>query len=148
MDAQRLGKTANDIDAANNGTEDVSAAFPDICETPPPGGAGPIPIPIPYPNTASTKDTSTGSKKVKVDGKEMMVKDASHYEKSTGDEPGHGSRTYPEQISTIDAIKRIMTSRTLGIPRWIWGVIAIGSLGIIWILTTNTLQPIVPYEQG
>ena len=135
-------KTVNDIDAAHNGTENASAAFPDVCETPSPAE----PIPIPYPNTASATDASTGSKTVKVDGKEVMVKNASHYEKSTGDETGHGSRTYPEQISTNDTIKRILTSKTLGIPLWVWGVIAIGSLGIIWILTSNALQPIVPYE--
>ncbi len=137
-------KTSNDIDAVHKGTEDVSVAFPDICETPPPGGGEPIPIP--YPNTALAADTSTGSKKVKVDGKEVIMKNASYYEKSTGDEPGHGSRIYPEQISTVDAIKRILTSRALGIPLWAWSVIAIGSLGIIWILTSNALQPIVPYE--
>ena len=85
----------------------------------------------------------------KVDGKEVMLKDASYYEKSTGDEPSHDSNketVSAEQLSPTGTIKRMLTSRTLGIPLWLWSVIAIGSLVIIWVLTSNALQPIIPYE--
>ena len=61
----------------------VSTAFPDVCKTPSPAG----PIPIPYPNIAMSSDTAKGSKKVKVDGNPIMLKD-SNFSTSTGDEAG------------------------------------------------------------
>jgi len=61
----------------------VTIAFPDVCKTPSPGG----PIPIPYPNVAQSSDTAKGSKKVKVDGNPIMLKD-SNFKTSTGDEAG------------------------------------------------------------
>jgi len=61
----------------------IATAFPDVCKTPSPGG----PIPIPYPNIAMSSDTAKGSKKVKVDGEPVMLKD-SNFSMSTGDEPG------------------------------------------------------------
>jgi hypothetical protein len=58
--------------------------FPDVCKTPaPPAG----PIPIPYPNIAQSSDTAKGSKKVKMDGNPIMLKD-SNFKMSTGDEAG------------------------------------------------------------
>lgn len=60
------------------------AAFPDVCLTPPSPPAGPVPIP--YPNTGMASDTTDGSKKVKIDGKEVMLKDGSTFKKSIGDE--------------------------------------------------------------
>ena len=138
-------KTSNDINAVHNYTQDVSAAYPEICETPSPAE----PVPIPYPNTASAKDASTGSKTVKMDGKETRIKDSSSYTKSTGDEPPHDSNmetVHTAQLSPTGTIKGILSSRTLGIPLWIWGIIVISSLVIILILTSNALQPIIPYE--
>jgi hypothetical protein len=63
-------------------------AFPDVCFTPPTTPATPPGVPIPYPNTAFAKDTAKGSKKVKISGKEVMLKNKSHFKKSTGDEAG------------------------------------------------------------
>ncbi|MCP4117540.1 MAG: DUF4150 domain-containing protein [Desulfobacteraceae bacterium] len=63
-------------------------AFPDVCFTPPQTGATPPGVPIPYPNTAFAKDSAKGSKKVKISGKEVMLKNKSYFKKSTGDEPG------------------------------------------------------------
>ena len=60
-------------------------AMPDVCTTPPAPPAGPIPIP--YPNTASASDTTKGSKKVKIDAKETMIK-GDEYQQSESDEPG------------------------------------------------------------
>lgn len=59
-------------------------AFPDVCLSPPSPPAGPVPIP--YPNTGMDSDTTGGSKKVKISGKEVMLKDKSSFKKSTGDE--------------------------------------------------------------
>ena len=59
-------------------------SFPDVCLSPPSPPAGPVPIP--YPNTAFAKDTTSGSKKVKISGKEIILKNKSYFKKSTGDE--------------------------------------------------------------
>lgn len=61
----------------------TSIIFPDVCKTPTPGG----PVPIPYPNIATSADTDQGSKKVKMDGNEIMLK-GSNFKKSSGDEAG------------------------------------------------------------
>ncbi len=63
-------------------------AFPDVCMTPPQTPATPPGVPIPYPNTGMASDTSDGSKKVKISGGEVMLKNKSCFKKSTGDEPG------------------------------------------------------------
>ncbi|MEO2036814.1 MAG: PAAR-like domain-containing protein [Planctomycetaceae bacterium] len=63
-------------------------AFPDVCFTPPENPATPPGVPIPYPNTGMAKDTTSGSKKVKISGKEAMLKNKSHFKKSMGDEAG------------------------------------------------------------
>ncbi|NND71026.1 MAG: DUF4150 domain-containing protein [Rhodothermales bacterium] len=64
-------------------------AFPDVVWTPP-DKVPPTPtgVPIPYPNTAMASDTSKGSKKVKITGAEVMLKNKSCYKKSMGDEAG------------------------------------------------------------
>lgn len=61
----------------------VTMAGPDVCKTPSPGG----PIPIPYPNVAKSSDTAKGSKKVKMDGNPIMLKN-SNFSTSVGDEAG------------------------------------------------------------
>lgn len=63
-------------------------AFPDVCFTPPQTPATPPGVPIPYPNTAFAKDTTKGSKTVKISGEEVMLKNKSYFKKSTGDEAG------------------------------------------------------------
>ena len=63
-------------------------AFPDVCMTPPENPATPPGVPIPYPNTGMASDTTSGSKKVKVSGKEVMLKNKSYFKKSIGDEAG------------------------------------------------------------
>lgn len=68
-------------------------AFPDVCFTPP-DKIPPTPpgVPVPYPNTAMASDTSKGSKKVKIGGKEVMLKNQSCFKKSVGDEAGVASK--------------------------------------------------------
>ncbi|MGB1010249.1 MAG: PAAR-like domain-containing protein, partial [Thiolinea sp.] len=46
--------------------------FPDVCMTPPVTGLNPSGVPIPYPNTAFSKDTTNGTRTVKIDKKEVM----------------------------------------------------------------------------
>jgi len=64
-------------------------AFPDVCWTPP-DKVPPTPtgVPVPYPNTGMASDCTKGSKKVKVSGKEVILKNSSHFKKSMGDEAG------------------------------------------------------------
>src|SRR3546814_17572731 len=64
------------------------ASFPDFCFTPPQTAATPTGVPIPYPNTGLAKDTTKGSKTVKISGKEVMLRDKSHFKTSYGDEAG------------------------------------------------------------
>ncbi len=63
-------------------------AFPDVCMTPPQTPATPPGVPIPYPNTAMASDTTKGTKKVKINGKEVALKNKSEFKKSMGDEAG------------------------------------------------------------
>ena len=64
------------------------SSFPDVCYTPPQTPATPTGVPIPYPNTGFASDTTSGSKTVKITGKEVMLKNKSYFKKSTGDEAG------------------------------------------------------------
>ena len=63
-------------------------AFPDVCFTPPLTPATPPGVPIPYPNTGMASDTSSGSTTVKISGQEVMLKNKSHFKRSSGDEAG------------------------------------------------------------
>lgn len=63
-------------------------SFPDVCFTPPQTPATPPGVPIPYPNTGMASDTTEGSTTVKISGQEVMLKNKSHFKKSTGDEAG------------------------------------------------------------
>ena len=74
---------ANMMSIVHQGSSGISPSFPDPCKTPTPGG----PVPIPYPNVAQSSDSSKGSKTVKIDGKEVTLKD-SEITMSTGDEAG------------------------------------------------------------
>lgn len=66
--------------------------FPDVCFTPPENPATPPGVPVPYPNTAFAKDTTEGSKSVKISGQEVMLKNISHFKTSTGDEAGSAAK--------------------------------------------------------
>lgn len=62
--------------------------FPDVCMTPPTSPATPMGVPVPYPNTGFSRDTTKGSRTVKIDKKEVMLRNKSYYKTSTGDEAG------------------------------------------------------------
>lgn len=74
----------NFMTASHKGSSGLSTAFPDVCKTPAPPAP---PVPIPYPNIAKSSDLSKGSKKVKFDGKSVVLK-SSKISTSTGDEAG------------------------------------------------------------
>jgi hypothetical protein len=74
--------------ACKSGSGKSPAAFPDVCFTPPQTPATPPGVPVPYPNTGFESDTTKGSKKVKINNKEVMLRNKSYFKKSTGDESG------------------------------------------------------------
>jgi hypothetical protein len=134
-------------------------AMPDVCETPAPSNAGPVPIP--YPNTAWASDTTSGSKSVKISGKEVMLKDKSYYEKSTGDEAGTSTafdgierenivnqvRSGLEQlyVNIDDAINaneslQLLSKRIFGIPLWVWGLTG---LLLLLLLGPRPVKPVI-----
>lgn len=60
-----------------------TAAPPDVCKTPTPGG----PVPIPYVNIAMTSDLADGTKSIKIEGNPAGTAD-SNISTSSGDEAG------------------------------------------------------------
>ena len=73
----------NKLSVVTKDSNGTTAAFPDVCKTPSPGG----PIPIPYPNIARSADTAKATKSIQVEGNPVCVKD-SNFSTSTGDEAG------------------------------------------------------------
>ena len=70
--------------SCKSGEAKVVAAMPDVCLSPPSPPAGPVPIP--YAVSSFSSDAVSGSRTVRVRGKEVMLKDKSFYKKCTGDE--------------------------------------------------------------
>lgn len=60
--------------AAQAGEAKLIAAFPHVCNSPPAPTAGPIPVP--YANTALSQDLKHGTKRVRIGGKPVAVKDS------------------------------------------------------------------------
>ena|SRR2546426_2409541 len=90
--------------ACKGGDSKVIAAFPDVCLSPPSPPAGPIPVP--YPNTSFSKDMKDGSRTVKIDGQEVMLKDQSFYKTSPlGDEAA--TRTFGAGV-----VSHVITGKT------------------------------------
>jgi len=109
----------------------------DVCKTPsPPAG----PVPIPYPNTARSSDASSGSKTVKTEGKEVLPKNETDFEKSSGDEASTS-----DGESEIGSLKEVAKTKVLGVPLWVWGLLVVAVLVAIWILASNAPQPIEQY---
>jgi uncharacterized Zn-binding protein involved in type VI secretion len=78
---------SNEIHSKSMGGKTI-CNMPDVCFTPPQTPATPPGVPVPYPNTGMASDTSEGSRTVKINGKEVMLKNRSDFKKSTGDEAG------------------------------------------------------------
>ncbi len=79
-----MGVTANSRSIVHSGDGSVNtAAPPDVCKTPSPGG----PVPIPYVNIANDSDLAKGAKKVKIEGNPVGL-ESSNLSTSSGDEAG------------------------------------------------------------
>ncbi|MFY2563617.1 PAAR-like domain-containing protein [Corallococcus terminator] len=63
-----------------DGDGKVTAAFPDVCMSPPPPPAGPVPVP--YADSSSARDLKAGSKTVRIADNEVALQDVSHYQSS------------------------------------------------------------------
>ena len=93
---------ANEMEIACKAADaKVTAAFPDVCLSPPGPPAGPIPVP--YPNSSFSRDMKNGSKRVTIGGRPVMLKDQSFYQTSPlGDEAAtrsFGAGVISHQIS-------------------------------------------------
>jgi hypothetical protein len=82
------------------GSSKSIAAFPDVCMTPPENPATPPGVPVPYPNFGMASDTTDGSTSVSINGKPVLLKNQSHFKKSSGDEAG--SATKKGVISSVN----------------------------------------------
>lgn len=70
----------------------VIAAFPDVCFTPPQAPPTPPGVPIPYPSFGSDGDTDKGTGTVKIGDETINLKNNSHFTKTTGTEAGSASK--------------------------------------------------------
>src|SRR5262249_16877307 len=79
-----MGVFANSRSIVHQGDALVNtAAPPDVCKTPSPGG----PAPVPYATLANNSDLAKGSKTVKIEGNSIAL-ESSSLSMSSGDEPG------------------------------------------------------------
>lgn len=69
----------------------VTAAFPDVCFSPPAPPVGPIPLP--YPNSAKDTDLDKGTTSVFIADKMVGMQDSSYLQTSQGDEGATQSQT-------------------------------------------------------
>ena len=93
---------ANCREVVHKANQTFSSVFPDVCKTPSPAG----PIPIPYPNIAKSSDTAKGSKKVKADAAEALVKD-SNFKMSESDEAGTRMKKLQRSYNKITAKREL-----------------------------------------
>jgi hypothetical protein len=89
------------------------AAFPDVCFTPPENPATPPGTPVPYPNTGMARDTTNGSRSVKITGNEIMLKNRSYFKKSSGDEAGSAAKK--GTLTSVNRGKAYFTSWSMDV---------------------------------
>jgi hypothetical protein len=70
--------------SASKDDNQVIAAMPDVCLSPPSPPAGPIPIP--YPVFAKASDTDDGTRDVQIGGDGIGIKSDSNFKQCNGDE--------------------------------------------------------------
>jgi hypothetical protein len=88
---------ANDLEIASKAADGkATAAFPDICWSPPSPPAGPVQLP--YPNTTYARDITNGTSTVYICGQEVAIEDQSFFATSTGNEPA--TEAFPKGILT------------------------------------------------
>jgi len=109
----------------------------DACKSSAPAG----PVPVPYPNIEQASDTSSGSERTKISGKERVTEKSS-YLKSTGDEAGESNGK-----SLTHVLKKANAYKIFGVPVWILVVGLIILLVVLYLLTPSTLQPTGPIDE-
>ncbi len=122
-------ETAEDLEEVAQNAQKATTL--DVCKTPTPAGE----VPVPYPNISKSSNTTSGSKKVKIEGKEVMTKGES-YKKSSGDETGQSESNIIERITNV-----VKTKKLFNVPIVAWGVAAIILIILAWILTSSGPQP-------
>jgi hypothetical protein len=127
---------ANALEIEKKSSGKAEIVQTDVCKTPSASEA----VPIPYPNTARAADTSSGSKSVKTEGEMPLVKE-DDFEESVGDESGTS-----DDESEIGVLEKIVSTKVLGIPLWIWGLLIVGVIVVLWILSSPSPVPIEPVE--
>lgn len=78
--------------SCKSGDGKVIAAFPDVCFTPPENPATPPGVPVPYPISSFSSHSTEGTKNVKINNKEVMIKNISCFKKCMGDEAGAAAK--------------------------------------------------------
>jgi len=78
--------------ACKAGSGETISAFPDVCFTPPENPATPPGVPVPYPDFGYDKDTTNGSRSVKISDEEVLLKNISYYKQLDGDEAGNTAK--------------------------------------------------------
>ncbi|OWQ84454.1 hypothetical protein CDN99_24505 [Roseateles aquatilis] len=81
--SRNIFANSREVSAVNDNTH-VLGAMPDVCLSPPSPPAGPVPIP--YPNFSKAKDTGDGTRRVKIGGDQVSMKNKSNHGTSKGDE--------------------------------------------------------------
>jgi hypothetical protein len=69
----------------------------------------------------------------------LPVKD--DFEEIVGDESG----TSDDEDET-GILTEFVKTKVLGVPLWIWGLMVVAVLVVLWILSSNSIQPIEPLE--
>jgi hypothetical protein len=81
--SERKNLGAGSAEVVDKRSGGMSIVFPDVCKTP----SAPRSVPIPYPDTGKSSGTAKGTKKIRMDGKPVVLKHPT-FEMSTGDEAG------------------------------------------------------------
>lgn len=84
---------------SSRSNKSLAVSFPDVCKSP--STSSPGPVPVPYPNTATAKDTTAGSKTVKLAGRAVALREASDFKKSEGDEAGTAVKRLEVKVGGI-----------------------------------------------
>lgn len=80
---KKNSKRVNGLSPVTKESEGTVAGFPDVCNTPGPGG----PVPVPFPNVAESESLEGGSRSVTINGAPVCLS-SSRLGSSTGNEAG------------------------------------------------------------
>jgi len=124
------------ISSSKKSSEGAISSFPDVRETPAPSSG---PVPVPYPNIAKSSNTSSGTKKVKTDGKEVSTKKSS-FSKSTGHEASTKKRGIMEAVTP--KVTKVIKKH----PTWVIVLSAATIFLVVWILLSTLPHTPEPFE--